>query len=145
MVKLLLSLVLIATQLASSSSARLYLCVCDSESVCIDRGPDDCDCCHEHNAPAPQHAVTTEHDDAEAPSLQATCECRHVELSLAGPATVLRADDPSDAGQFIAPPSPVGLLPASNAADNCLRQSPPGQSAAAVYASAILGSVALRC
>jgi hypothetical protein len=144
MAKLLLSLVLVATQLVSWSSARLYLCVCNRESVCIDRGPDDCDCCHESEA-APQDAIVAERGSMPALSLQATCECRHVELSLAGPATVVRTADRCESGEFIALPSPVNLLSAFITADDCLLQVPPGQSAAAIYTSAILGSVALRC
>ncbi len=145
MAKLLLSLILIAMQLVSWSSARLFLCVCDSESVCIDRGPDDCDCCHEHDPPAQRQAALAAHDNTGSSSLQATCECRHVELSLAGPATVVRADDPSHSGEIIALPLLLNPLHVFTAADECLQQAPPGQSAAAIYASAILGSVALRC
>ncbi|MEX2112812.1 MAG: hypothetical protein WD845_06470 [Pirellulales bacterium] len=147
MAKLLLSLVLAATQLLSWSAAPLYLCVCDSDSLCIDAGPDDCNCCHEDEAIAQHDAIVEEHDhDASAWGLTAACDCRHVELSLAGPATAVRGADQIDSGKLVALPSLATLSPALFTADISLLRTPPGEMVAPdFYALAILGSVVLRC
>ncbi len=147
MAKRLLSLVLVVTQFLCWNAAPFYLCVCADDAVCIDRGPDNCTCCHEDEAVAKHPAIVAGHEhDACALGLTAACDCRHVELSFANPATVVRAAEQVDAGKFVALPYSARSMPNSFAADISLLRALSGESVAPdFYALAILGSVELRC
>lgn len=146
MAKLTVSLFLVFTQFLCWNVAPVYLCVCDKDTVCLDGGPDDCNCCHEDADE--HHAIADNHEPANhaSPELTSECDCRHVELSLAGPVTVVRAADHTDVSNWVALPCPAIFSPSLVAADQVLLRVPPDEATAAdFYASTILGSVALRC
>ncbi len=146
MAKLIVSLFLVLTQFLSWNAAPVYLCICDNDAVCLDGGPDDCNCCHEDADE--HHAVAGDHRPADRATLALTseCDCRHVGLSLAGPVTVVRAADHTDVSTWLALPCPAIFSPSLVATDQILLRTPPDELAAAdFYASTILGSVALRC
>jgi hypothetical protein len=145
MAKLTVSLLLVFTQFLSWNAAPVYLCVCDSGTVCLDGGPDDCNCCHEDADE--HHAIAQDrHTDHASPELASECDCRHVGLLLSSPATIVRAADHSDASHWVALPCPAIFSPTLAAADQLSLRAPPGESTAAdLYASTILGSIALRC
>lgn len=149
MANLLLSLILVATQLFSWGAAPLYLCTCGSGSVCIDTGPNDCDCCHdaphaESNGTARGHEH--QHDEALATTLSLPCECQHVELSIWGGPAVAGSSNAPASGKFVALPA---VATATLATDRS------GQSPATAnlhhaagptnFMSAILSTVVLRC
>jgi hypothetical protein len=146
MAKLTVSLLLVFTQFLSWNAAPVYLCICDKDTVCLDGGPDDCNCCHED---ADEHHATADNRqpaDRTTLALTSECDCRHVELSLAGPVTLVRGADHVDGSNWLALPCPAIFSPSLVAADQMLLRAPPGeQTAADIYASTILGSVTLRC
>src|SRR5262245_6186215 len=103
MAKSLLSLVLVATQTISCGACPLYLCVGEDGSLCVDFGPDSCDCCqhvpgaslqeardqaaaHGNSAVHNYGLLGTRHSQDAEP-----CGCTHIQISAPQTATLERA------------------------------------------------------
>lgn len=71
MMKLPLSLMLVLTQVAASSGSPLFLCLCHDGAVCIDFGPEACDCCA---ATSCRHESGTDADCEQTPGSASQCE-----------------------------------------------------------------------
>jgi hypothetical protein len=160
MANLLLSLVLVVTQLLSWSATPMYLCLCGSGSLCIDAGPDDCDCCEVNEVATAIHSPGQLHHDHDALAcgdshtaagesatwLAAPCDCRHVELAGPGTLALARSGDRADAQHLAAVPADahatVCIAPvlAALTAGRLFDQRPP-----ALALAGILRSVVLRC
>lgn len=128
-VKLLLVLMLTATQLLAGSGDGLYLCVSnDGLCYCVDSGPESCTCCqhdkmHEssdegccccrsvetcscpHDANPPQSA-------AMALLAGDTCGCTHILIAVEQPTSVTRMSVMSDAGRLtqLVAQLPIGVF-----------------------------------
>jgi hypothetical protein len=94
MVKTLLSLLLVVTQVVPWTASPLFLCVGSDGSVCLDGGPAACACCrdreHEEDACCAgsadnarhEHRLPAQSDDRCAASISDDdCDCAHVLLS----------------------------------------------------------------
>lgn len=162
MANLLLSLTLVVTQLFSCGAVPLYLCACDSGSVCIDTGPDDCDCCHDPAAATASSSRDRDHDDDDhgfasgrdscptrfesAAALGLLCDCQHVALSAWGGPAIARTTEAPGTSKFIVAPAPVSSTSSTQAVGlSVIRAEFCGPSPPTFFASAILGCVVLRC
>jgi hypothetical protein len=89
MLKPLLSLCLVLSQLLAAGDAPLYLCLGSDEPLCIDFGPASCDCCqhdsHDGGAESDDHCHASSGAVLEVRSeelqIDAPCDCAHVQLS----------------------------------------------------------------
>ena len=95
MPKPLLALALVMTQLLSWSVPPVYLCLESDGSICIDSGPEHCDCCrsdrcwHDHFSADGcctdgDDCQSVEHDwglDAGCRGDRAPCNCTHIQIS----------------------------------------------------------------
>jgi len=98
MLKALLSLVLVATQILSGSGAMLYLCLSENGFHCVDFGPNSCTCCHSpaeqddfaHDGCCSESAVTCDSDRSKhsksenvAPQIvpSDSCGCTHIQIT----------------------------------------------------------------
>jgi hypothetical protein len=90
MPKSLLALAILMTQLLSGSGSPVYLCLDSDGSVCIDGGPDHCDCghaegsLHEHCCDVGDDCQSGEHDsrlDADGAAERPPCDCTHIQIS----------------------------------------------------------------
>lgn len=149
MANLLLSLILVLAQLFSWGAAPVYLCACGSGSVCIDTGPNDCDCCHEAtDAQLDGQAVTHEHqhDEALATTLSLPCDCQHVELSVWGGPAVANSSNESAVAKLTALPLAVIVTLATDlAGQTCSTANLFHGAGPTNFMSAILSTVVLRC
>lgn len=109
MTRLLLSLTLVLTQVAASGGSPLFLCLSHNGAVCIDFGPEACDCCdastcsHESCSPAEcghshggasicdQQSCEPESSESGLRSLADDCGCKHVQISAPQNAVSARA------------------------------------------------------
>ena len=102
MTKSLLSLTLILTQLLSWSASPLYLCLDDDGSVCVDFGPDGCQCCQQPaadgHACVAEHGTCKDHDhnnserqrvDSENALAAGPCDCTHIQILQTQTVTVV--------------------------------------------------------
>jgi hypothetical protein len=157
MVKLLVSLSLVMTQLYSWSAAPLFLCVSGNGSVCVDAGPEACDCCdeadsdhcttvgceHQHDHDAELAAEEHRCADTGTHSLSSGCGCRHLQLSqgsvIASRGTTSHDVDlqPIRAGL----PFAVAILPTLTGHAGLEA----GPTFPAFFAAHVVGSVMLRC
>ncbi|MGD9720692.1 MAG: hypothetical protein AB7O59_16185 [Pirellulales bacterium] len=175
MAKLILSLVLAFTQLCSWGGAPVYLCICGERSVCIDGGPQQCNCCedqhesatvagactkgecadhaHEHAAIAAPGSVSNVHElaganaDHGAAALTTPCDCDHVQLSSATRAPALtRGAWEADHGQFITPPVAAHVgLNLVPADADAPRTALLRPPRSTLFTATILSTVVLRC
>jgi hypothetical protein len=109
MAKSLLSLALIVMQLLSWSASPLYLCLSSDGSVCVDLGPDACECC-KHSAVESETCDATHESCADhnhgMPENQGTslasfsvgdpCGCTHVQISQPQSPTLNRSSARAD-------------------------------------------------
>jgi len=92
--KILLSLLLVVTQVVPWTATPLFLCVGSDGSVCLDGGPSVCTCCcdHEHEQDAccagsaanarHEHRLPAQSDDRNSASISDDdCDCAHILLS----------------------------------------------------------------
>jgi len=120
MTKFLLAMTLVATQAFASLGLPLYLCLGHDGSICVDFGPDACDCCqHESDHECDEHGncgsahCSHEHshapagaarpaDDAEPSALASDdCPCTHVQISAPQhAATVKSSESAADSSAF---------------------------------------------
>jgi hypothetical protein len=112
MAKLLLILMLMATQLLSGKCGSRHLCISnDGSYCCIDAGPQSCTCCQKHSEEVPYACCDerargtvsekcTEHCEEEStePAAQSTvagdpCGCTHIPLRVSSsqPTTIARS------------------------------------------------------
>jgi hypothetical protein len=101
MVRWLLVLALVATQLQSWSGGALYLCLkTDGSFCCIDEGPDSCTCCdHDHHeAPASQPIGWNRLDPGSRTHVLVLCERAPIVCRTS--ATTVSDDDRRDAIPF---------------------------------------------
>src|SRR5262249_41923595 len=91
MAKNLLSLLLVMTQLLSWSTQAVYLCVDSDGSICLDGGPDACDCCHHDDHDCDHHGCSQHHDPVLVASCatqpagqweatESDCNCWHIQI-----------------------------------------------------------------
>jgi hypothetical protein len=132
MIRILLSTVIVATQLLSWNASPRYLCRSVDGSVCVDLGPAACDCCrHEivlaegpHGHGACPDDCDRAGDDCDRPGDAQfdPCGCTHVQLSEAHCARHERATTVPDSHRLVIslPPAArgdhAGWLAASRAA-----------------------------
>ena len=110
MVKLLLSVVLVATQVVSWNASPLYLCMSADGSICLDFGPESCDCCR-HDAA--QSECSSGHDpchdhgqsDDSAADESDPCGCGHIQISQPQAATLVRIVAAPDCSHRSIPPA----------------------------------------
>jgi hypothetical protein len=113
MAKSLLSLALMATQLFSWSASPLYLCLCGNGSICIDFGPDNCDCCKHsqvdddctvhHACKVHEHGDSSERAGHDQNSVAGNpCDCTHIQISQRQISTVVSSSSSPDAERLIA-------------------------------------------
>jgi hypothetical protein len=161
-VKPLLTILLALVQVTAWGRAPLYLCVSGDGTVCVDLGPDLCDCCH-HESPADsEHACSAGCDHHEhaagdvcgqqqeaqvADDSLATdpCDCTHIGLAARQDPAIVRAnvDHDHDPSSFASLPLavsaerlPLTIAFAERAIDRPLTPS---------YSLALLATVVLRC
>lgn len=95
MSKLLTSLALVVAQVLPWASGPLFTCTSGDGSVCIDRGPEACDCCPQAALERQSccgddadghvdHACLAEHAQDHAALAPASCDCTH-ELVASAP------------------------------------------------------------
>jgi len=112
MAKSLLSLALIVTQLLSWSASPLYLCLGSDGSVCVDHGPDGCECCkhshsddecvgsrackdHDHNNPGERGG---HQEDLAAGD---PCDCTHIQILQTQSPTLIPSSNSPDVEHLI--------------------------------------------
>jgi hypothetical protein len=112
MVKMLLSAVLVATQVLSWNASPLFLCMSADGSICVDFGPDGCACCQHDAVEAPctsHHDACHEHDhgqlDDSAADESDPCGCDHIQISEPQAATLARAVAAPDSPHQVIPPA----------------------------------------
>jgi hypothetical protein len=156
MIRVLLSTVMVATQLLSWNASPRYLCHSEDGSICVDLGPATCDCCRHEAAQTPpaddhqgcaHHEGCAHHDGGNVPRAASLvpCGCTHVQLSETQNATRARAAAAPDAHRLVLP-----LAFAAQGVHSCLAARgdaappwhPPDQCAENL---AHLASVVLRC
>src|SRR5579872_7016694 len=151
MLRPLLCLMLVTTQLLSWSTLSLHLCVHRDGSICVDQGPGCCDCHrHRHRDEAPLDTGEShftrdfatsrlqERQDADG------CDCTHIQISQPQ-SPKIRAS--FESGRLLAqvPPNASALHAAGSFAANqvlCLAASSVHRSALPLRA---LATVILRC
>jgi hypothetical protein len=160
MAKSLVTLLLVATQVASWNAGRLYLCLGRDGSVAIDFGPGFCDSCQPAEAEcscACEHAACPRHEPAACDAAEHAaacqhaggpldpCDCLHIQISEPQTAVVkLSAEAARDAL------ASIGLL-GLDVASACLAGSPAavGLFSPAEFLGAgplaLRSSVVLRC
>ena len=126
MVKPLLTILLALVQVTAWGRAPLYLCVSSDGTVCVDLGPDFCDCCHHETSAEGDHACSAgcshhEHaaDDAcrlhqngQVPGdslATAPCDCTHLGLAARLDAAIVRANVDNDHDQTSLTSLPLAL------------------------------------
>lgn len=107
MIRILLSTVMVATQLLSWNASPRYLCHSEDGSVHVDLGPAACDCHEGEDAEiAPAVAAHSHDDHVCGPSPGAVhdpCGCTHIQLSEAQSATLQRATTVPDSHRLVIP------------------------------------------
>jgi hypothetical protein len=154
MVRILLSSLMVATQLLSWNASPRFLCKSQDGSTCIDLGPATCDCCHDEVAlaktPAADHDGCLDHpacDQGSGGTDFDACPCTHVQLSEAHSATLQRAAAVPDAHRLVI------LLPLAAHVANAACQPATSGDAAGPWQPlnsrgemlATLASVVMRC
>ena len=108
MVKPLLIILLALVQVTAWGRAPLYLCVSNDGTVCVDLGPDFCDCCHHESTADDHHGCSAgcdhhEHSASDVCRLHqegpvaddslatAPCDCTHIGLAARQEAAIVRA------------------------------------------------------
>jgi hypothetical protein len=151
MVKMLLSVVLVATQVLSWNVSPLYLCLSADGSLCVDFGPIGCHC-RQHDAA--QSKCPGENDlchgqladwaaDASNP-----CGCDHIQISQPQAATLVRAVAAPDSPHHVIPPAALlGDLPSGCCllATGSLANVPLSGRDAPSAALVLLASVVIQC
>ena len=116
MVKPLLIILLALVQVTAWGRAPLYLCVSNDGTVCVDLGPDFCDCCHHELAAEGDHGCSAgcDHHDqaggdvcghqqeaqvADSSLATAPCDCTHIGLAARPDAAIVRANVDHDHDQ----------------------------------------------
>lgn len=151
MIRALATLALVFTQALPWVGGPLFVCIERDGTVCLDGGPQDCDCrvadaadsvsCHD------EHFAATSGDDGAAPSnpelTAGDCDCDHqlweaAPTTVAGRVTAALADLSANA-VFSLPAALTPIVTTQGAAIDAL----PGPSAGA--AERILACVVLRC
>lgn len=101
MVKALLCVALLATQVLSWNAAPLYVCLGPDGSFCVDFGPASCGCCRldaaNSDCCAAAHADEHEHGDIDP------CGCNHIQVSEPQSATLVRTTLVVDSQRFAGP------------------------------------------
>jgi hypothetical protein len=111
MLKSLLSIVLLATQVLSWNAVPVYLCLGADGSICVDFGPASCGCCR-LDLPATggcesEHGRHDDHARLKPLGLADVdpCGCTHVEISQHQQATLNRATEVQDAHRSVTTPA----------------------------------------
>uniref|UniRef100_A0A7C2NYS7 Secreted protein n=1 Tax=Schlesneria paludicola TaxID=360056 RepID=A0A7C2NYS7_9PLAN len=163
MVKSLLILMLVATQLLSGSSGSVYLCVkSDGTCCCLDSGPVSCNCCHDHGE-LPQALADSGCDNVachchdrdgvrqaeqSAALVDDGCGCTHIPLIVAveQPARIVRTALATDVERLA---QLVAWLPALHVGDDVPVLWPPttGSQPTGVpdFALTVISTVVIRC
>lgn len=167
MVRPLLILMLMTTQLLAGSGGSLYLCVSnDGSYCCIDTGPASCTCCHEEESihhdtccGEPGCEVVSEYcyephdEDAPQPDhhgLEAVdpCGCTHVPVMVSSgqPVTIARSSTTTDTerlSQLVALPLALGSGLEIVAPSPHIHWS--GPPAVRDFALIVISTVVIRC
>lgn len=118
MVRSLLLLTLVLTQLLAGSGASVYLCIDEDGLCCVDGGAESCTCCQQIQAEATdacgrdhgdsqccRHEESQPSDSNEGGSVtNDACDCTHLPLTMPSdqPASPARKLNASDAGRLLA-------------------------------------------
>ena len=108
MVKSLLALVLLSSQLLSWNASPLFVCLGPDGSICLDFGPASCGCCRPQTADA--DCCASEHAQHDDHGQDDSCPCTHVQISDVQTATLNRAPAAPDAHRLVASLSVAGNL-----------------------------------
>jgi hypothetical protein len=156
-----LTLLLVLVQLTAWGRAPLYLCVSSDGTVCVDLGPDFCDCCgHEPGADG-DHACSAgcEHHDHSASDVcgahqegqagndslaTAPCDCTHIGLAARQEAAIVRADVDHDQHQSWLASAPLCLTAERVPGSNAFAERTIDRSLAPTCSLALLATVVLR-
>jgi hypothetical protein len=168
-VKSLLILMLAALQVLSGTGAARFLCISRSGSVCIDSGPESCQCCGHDESCRDEEPDNDEHgcchNDAVTKSCDAqkadrpaasesaivadeTCGCTHISIS-AGQYTVVKAASTAmeldQFGALLAWASSIGLSQDAAFIPTNLSRFGDPPYAARSQALSILATIVIRC
>lgn len=158
MTKLVLSLTLVLTQVAASGGSPLFLCLGHCGAVCIDFGPEACDCCdstscgHEtcmpagcrHDAPGICQHSSGESQATALTGVDDDCGCKHVQISAPQHAVAPRNGGPDDASTALAL-APTCLLTVPELSVQGAMHSPPLDAMPPCSSLALSASAIMRC
>ena len=162
MVKPLLTILLALVQVTAFSRAPLYLCVSSDGTVCVDLGPDFCDCCHHESTADDHHGCSAgcdhhEHSASDVCRLHqegpvaddslatAPCDCTHIGLAARQEAAIVRADVDRDQHQSWLASAPLCLTAERVPGSNAFAERTVDRSLAPTCSLALLATVVLRC
>jgi hypothetical protein len=157
-IKPLLTILLAVVQLTAWGRAPLYLCVSSNGTVCVDLGPDFCDCCQHEDANHACASACIHHDHAainsacvghECPAVDDSlvaepCDCTHIGLSSGQDAAMARADLDRDQDVGLLAALPLCLSNACVTEANSFAARPFGYSPSIPCSLALLATVVMR-